>query len=144
MSNSIIYTKTDEAPALATYSFLPLVKRFTSVADIDVDLKDISLAARILAVFPDYLTQEQKQEDALALLGDLAKNPDANIIPIPMGIRYLISAVSVIKRRLAWRSAFNTIDGAKIRRIPKTADIKPIPNIIIMGFTMPKPQYYLS
>ena len=83
MSNSIIYTKTDEAPALATYSFLPLVKRFTSAAKINVNVKDISLAARVLAVFPDYLTKEQQQEDALALLGDLAKNPDANIIKLP-------------------------------------------------------------
>jgi isocitrate dehydrogenase len=79
----IIYTRTDEAPALATYSLLPIVKAFTEVAGIDVETRDISLAGRVLANFPDYLTEEQRQSDALAELGDLAKTPAANIIKLP-------------------------------------------------------------
>ncbi len=70
MSNSkIIYTETDEAPALATFSFLPIVKAFTKAADVTVETRDISLAGRISANFPDKLTEEQKQGDALAELG---------------------------------------------------------------------------
>ncbi len=82
-SSKIFYTETDEAPALATYSFLPIVNAFTKVAGIDVVTRDISLASRILANFPDNLTDEQKQADALAELGELAKTPDANIIKLP-------------------------------------------------------------
>jgi len=79
----IIYTKTDEAPALATHSFLPIVKAFTTSSGVTIETKDISLAARILAVFPDYLTDDQKVPDALAELGELAKEPEANIIKLP-------------------------------------------------------------
>ncbi|MGH7252505.1 MAG: NADP-dependent isocitrate dehydrogenase, partial [Nitrospiraceae bacterium] len=79
----IIYTKTDEAPALATYSFLPIVNAFTKAAGVSVELRDISLAGRILAVFPEYLTAQQKQPDALTELGELAKTPEANIIKLP-------------------------------------------------------------
>jgi len=79
----IIYTKTDEAPALATYSFLPIVKAFTDAAGIDVETRDISLAARILASFPDNLSDAQRHNDALAELGELAKTPEANIIKLP-------------------------------------------------------------
>ncbi len=79
----IIYTKTDEAPALATYSLLPIVEAYTKTAGVEVETRDISLAGRILAVFPDYLTDEQKQSDALAELGELAKTPEANIIKLP-------------------------------------------------------------
>ena len=79
----IIYTKTDEAPALATYSLLPIVKAFTDAADIDVETRDISLAGRILAIFPENLTGDQRIGDALAELGELAKTPDANIIKLP-------------------------------------------------------------
>lgn len=82
-STKIIYTKTDEAPALATYSFLPIVRRFTESAGIKITSKDISLAARILANFNDYLTDDQKVEDNLAYLGELAKTPEANIIKLP-------------------------------------------------------------
>ena len=81
--SKIIYTETDEAPALATQSFLPIVRAFTKAADIDVETRDISLASRILANFPDNLKDEQKQADALAELGELAKTPDANIIKLP-------------------------------------------------------------
>ena len=80
---TIIYTKTDEAPALATHSFLPIAKAFVKNANIDMKTKDISLAARILALFPDRLTENQKVEDALANLGELVKKPEANIIKLP-------------------------------------------------------------
>ena len=82
-TSTIIYTKTDEAPALATYSLLPIIKSFTKSSAINVETRDISLAGRILANFPDYLSENQKISDALAELGDLAKNPEANIIKLP-------------------------------------------------------------
>jgi isocitrate dehydrogenase len=82
-SAKIIYTETDEAPALATYSLLPIIEAFTSAADVAIETRDISLAGRIIANFPDKLTSEQKQSDALAELGELAKSPDANIIKLP-------------------------------------------------------------
>ncbi len=78
-----MYTKTDEAPALATRSFLPIVKAFTKSSNIEIETKDISLAGRILANFSSYLTKEQQVEDALAFLGDLATKPEANIIKLP-------------------------------------------------------------
>lgn len=86
MSNDIskiIYTKTDEAPMLATYSLLPIINAFTSKAGVDVETKDISLAARVLAVFPEYLTDSQRVEDSLLELGKLVKSPEANIIKLP-------------------------------------------------------------
>ncbi|MEY8780013.1 NADP-dependent isocitrate dehydrogenase [Allomuricauda sp. XS_ASV26] len=79
----LYYTKTDEAPALATLSFLPIVKSFTETANIAVETKDISLAGRIAAVFPELLTDDQKVTDDLAILGELAKTPEANIIKLP-------------------------------------------------------------
>lgn len=79
----IIYTETDEAPALATYSFLPIVQAFTQAAGISVETRDISLAGRIIANFPDNLSDDQKQSDALTELGELAKTPEANIIKLP-------------------------------------------------------------
>ncbi|MBU2020159.1 MAG: NADP-dependent isocitrate dehydrogenase [Bacteroidetes bacterium] len=81
--SKIIYTKTDEAPALATYSFLPIVQAFAQNAGIDVETRDISLAGRILALFPDFLKDEQKISDALSELGKLANTPEANIIKLP-------------------------------------------------------------
>ena len=80
---SIIYTKTDEAPLLATHSLLPIIERFCASSGVHFELKDISLAGRILATFPEYLRPEQRVEDALALLGDLTKEPHANIIKLP-------------------------------------------------------------
>ncbi|MEN8804049.1 MAG: NADP-dependent isocitrate dehydrogenase [Wenyingzhuangia sp.] len=82
-NSKIIYTLTDEAPALATYSLLPIIKAFTSKAGIEIETRDISLAGRILATFPEYLTENQKISDALAELGELAKTPEANIIKLP-------------------------------------------------------------
>ncbi|ANU35944.1 NADP-dependent isocitrate dehydrogenase [Vibrio scophthalmi] len=80
---TIIYTITDEAPALATYSLLPIIQSFTASSGIAVDTRDISLAGRIIANFPDYLIEEQRIGDALAELGELAKTPQANIIKLP-------------------------------------------------------------
>src|SRR3954466_11903933 len=79
----VIYTYTDEAPALATHSFLPIIEAFAGPAGVELELRDISLAGRILAQFPDLLTDEQRVPDALAELGELAKTPDANIIKLP-------------------------------------------------------------
>ena len=95
-TSKIIYTKTDEAPALATYSFLPIIKTFTDAADVTVELSDISLAGRIIANFPENLSEEQKQVDALRQLGELAKTPEANIIKLPnvsASIPQLIAAI---------------------------------------------------
>ncbi len=80
---TIIYTETDEAPALATYSLLPIIQAFAKASDIDVETRDISLAGRIIASFPENLSASQRQEDALTQLGELAKTPGANIIKLP-------------------------------------------------------------
>ncbi|MEU6242229.1 NADP-dependent isocitrate dehydrogenase [Streptomyces sp. NPDC047024] len=81
--STIIYTYTDEAPALATHSFLPVIQAYAAQAGVPVDTRDISLAGRIIAVFPEYLTEDQRIPDALAELGDLAKTPSANIVKLP-------------------------------------------------------------
>ncbi|NSC21319.1 NADP-dependent isocitrate dehydrogenase [Streptomyces albus subsp. chlorinus] len=81
--STIIYTHTDEAPALATYSFLPVVEAYASTAGVAVETRDISLAGRIIASFPERLEENQRVEDALAQLGELAKTPEANIIKLP-------------------------------------------------------------
>jgi isocitrate dehydrogenase len=83
MNSKIIYTYTDEAPALATYSLLPIIQTFASACDVSVETRDISLAGRILSQFPDYLTPDQRTPDALAELGKLATAPEANIIKLP-------------------------------------------------------------
>ena len=79
----IIYTETDEAPALATYSLLPIVQSFAKAADVELETRDISLSGRVIANFPEYLTEEQRISDALTELGELAKQPEANIIKLP-------------------------------------------------------------
>ena len=81
--SKIFYTLTDEAPLLATYSFLPIVQAFTGTSDIEIETRDISLAARILSNFPEFLTEEQKTGDSLLELGQLATTPEANIIKLP-------------------------------------------------------------
>ncbi len=99
-SPKIIYTITDEAPALATYSFLPIVKSFTKSSGIEVVAKDISLAGRILALFPENLTADQKVSDALTELGELAKTPEANIIKLPnvsASVPQLIGAIKELQ-----------------------------------------------
>ncbi|MFZ3592748.1 NADP-dependent isocitrate dehydrogenase [Streptomyces sp. BH104] len=95
--STIIYTHTDEAPALATYSFLPVIEAYASTAGVGVETRDISLAGRILAQFPEYLTEEQRVPDALAELGDLAKTPQANIIKLPN----ISASVSQLKAAVA-------------------------------------------
>jgi isocitrate dehydrogenase len=98
--STIIYTKTDEAPALATYSLLPIIRAFTDAAGIDVELRDISLAGRILATFPENLTDEQRIGDELAYLGELAQTPEANIIKLPnisASIPQLTAAISELQ-----------------------------------------------
>jgi isocitrate dehydrogenase len=82
-ASKIIYTETDEAPALATYSLLPIIQAFTGSAGVEVETRDISLSGRVLANFSDYLTADQQIADALAELGELAKTPEANIIKLP-------------------------------------------------------------
>src|SRR5215510_14442988 len=98
----IIYTHTDEAPALATSSLLPIVQAFTQAAGIAIETRDISLAGRILATFPDRLTQDRRQSDDLAELGALAKTPDANIIKLPnisASIPQLKDAIKELQRK---------------------------------------------
>ncbi|MFJ1377721.1 NADP-dependent isocitrate dehydrogenase [Capnocytophaga canimorsus] len=99
---TIIYTKTDEAPFLATHSLLPIVKRFTKSSGIEFQLKDISLAGRILANFPDFLKKEQQVEDALAELGKLATEPEANIIKLPnisASVPQLVAAIKELQSK---------------------------------------------
>ena len=101
-SPTIIYTKTDEAPALATYSLLPVIKSFTRSSGIQVETRDISLSGRILANFPDYLKEEQRINDALAELGELAKTKEANIIKLPnisASVPQLKSAISELQQK---------------------------------------------
>ncbi len=98
--STIIYTKTDEAPALATYSLLPIIEAFTGAAEIDVELRDISLAGRILATFPENLAAGQRVDDELAYLGKLAKTPAANIIKLPnisASIPQLVAAIEELQ-----------------------------------------------
>merc|ERR1719262_133171 len=83
MKETIMYTYTDEAPMLATHAFFPIVKAFCHHANVNVELKDISVAGRVLAQFPDYLKEEQKTEDTLSWLGQLAQSGNANIIKLP-------------------------------------------------------------
>ena len=96
----ITYTLTDEAPALATASLLPILRAFVGVADVDVELKDISLSGRIIAAFPEHLSPEQQQEDALSQLGELAKRAEANIVKLPnisASIPQLIAAIAELQ-----------------------------------------------
>ena len=82
-TSKIVWTITDEAPALATYSLLPIVKAYGKITDVEIEANDISLAGRIIANFPDYLTEDQRQPDYLSMLGELTKSPMANIVKLP-------------------------------------------------------------
>src|SRR3954470_759663 len=100
--SKIYYTLTDEAPMLATHSFLPIVKAFTRSADIEIEVPDISLSGRILANFPEYLKSDQLIPDALAELGELASQPDANIIKLPnvsASVPQLEAAIAELQRQ---------------------------------------------
>ena len=118
----IIYTKTDEAPALATYSLLPIVEAFTKSSNIEVTTKDISLAGRILALFPDRLTPEQQVSDALAELGDLAKTPEANIIKLPNISASVPQLVAAIKELQAL--GYNIPDYLEDPKTPEEKEIQ--------------------
>jgi len=99
---SIIYTKTDEAPALATYSLLPIIQAFTKSSGINIETRDISLAGRIISVFPEFLNEDQRTGDALHELGELAKTPGANIIKLPnisASIPQLKAAIEELQRQ---------------------------------------------
>ena len=99
-NSKIIYTKVDEAPALATYSFLPIVKAFTEGSGVVFEKRDISLTGRIIAAFPENLTESQRQGDDLAELGKLAKTPEANIIKLPnisASIPQLVAAIKELQ-----------------------------------------------
>ncbi len=99
---TIIYTLTDEAPLLATYAFLPIIRRFVEPAGIDVRASDISVAARILAEFGDYLTDEQRVPDNLAELGALTQEPDTNIIKLPnisASVPQLLAAIAELRSK---------------------------------------------
>ena len=96
----IIYTLTDEAPLLATYSFLPVIEAFASTAGVDVETRDISLAGRTVAAFSDLLPEDQREADALAELGELATTPEANIIKLPnisASVPQLVAAVKELQ-----------------------------------------------
>lgn len=120
--SKIFYTKTDEAPALATYSFLPIVEAFTSPAEIDIEVKDISLTGRILALFPDLLTEEQRVEDALSELGHLTQDPKTNIIKLPN----ISASIPQLKRAIAELQAagFAIPDFPEEPKDEKEAEIK--------------------
>lgn len=101
-TQKIIYTETDEAPALATYSLLPIVQSFARKANIEVEKVDISLAARIIGQFPKYLTDEQRIPDNLQQLGEICKTPDANIIKTPnisASLPQLIDAITELRTK---------------------------------------------
>ncbi|MEL6553441.1 MAG: NADP-dependent isocitrate dehydrogenase [Cyanobacteria bacterium J06621_11] len=101
-ADKIVYTYTDEAPALATASFLPIVQAFTGAADVEVELSDISLAGRILANFPENLTADQQKPDALSQLGTLAQTPEANIIKLPnisASVPQLLGAIAELQEK---------------------------------------------
>jgi len=103
-TSTIVYTHTDEAPALATYSLLPIVQAFASAAGVAVETRDISLAGRILASFSDLLDEGQRTSDALAELGALAQRPEANIIKLPnisASIPQLKAAVRELQEQVA-------------------------------------------
>src|ERR1700719_3111372 len=99
---TIIYTLTDEAPLLATYAFLPVIRAFTEPAGVNVETSDISVAARILAEFGDYLSEEQRVPDNLAELGELTQLPDTNIIKLPnisASVPQLLAAIRELKAK---------------------------------------------
>ena len=113
---TIIYTHTDEAPALATYSLLPVVRAYAAKAGVTVETRDISLAGRIIASFPDRLEPHQRINDDLAELGELAKSPEANIIKLPnisASIPQLKAAIAELQQQ-----------GLRAARLPGRAEVR--------------------
>ena len=115
----IIYTQTDEAPALATHSLLPIIQKFTMPAGIQIETRDISLSGRIIANFPEYLEEQQRIPDALAELGEMTLSPDANIIKLPNISASLPQLKAAIKGRTFCSHQFNTylIGGIESHRL---------------------------
>ena len=118
----IIYTYTDEAPALATHSFLPIVEAITRAAKVELELRDISLAARVLSQFPECVTPEQVVSDDLAELGELAKTPEANIIKLPNISASIPQLLATIKE--LQEAGFAIPDYPTIANSPEELDIK--------------------
>lgn len=116
---TIIYTLTDEAPLLATYGFLPVIRTFADAAGIDVKTSDISVAARILSEFSDYLSDEQKVPDNLAALGELTQDPSANIIKLPnisASVPQLLAAIKGSSRARATTCRTTRVTRSPTRR----------------------------
>ncbi len=122
MNQKIIYTKTDEAPALATGSLLPIIKSFTRVAGIDIETKNISLSGRIISAFPEFLTEKQRLPDDLAELGELVKSPDVNIIKLP-NISASVSQLQAVLRELQGKG-FNLPDYPESPENDESREIK--------------------
>ena len=123
-NDTIIYTHTDEAPALATQSLLPIVEAFTKAANIKVTTKDISLSGRILANFADKLPADQRQEDALTELGELAKTPNANIIKLPnisASIPQLTAAIKELQTQGSQYQITQRVQATQKKRITRLA-----------------------
>ena len=118
----IIYTYTDEAPALATHSFLPIVEAITRAAKVELELRDISLAARVLSQFQECVTPEQVVSDDLAELGELAKTPEANIIKLPNISASIPQLLATIKE--LQEAGFAIPDYPTIANSPEELDIK--------------------
>lgn len=118
----IIYTYTDEAPALATHSFLPIIKAITRAAKVELEVRDISLAARVLSQFPEFLTKEQVVSDDLFELGELAKKPEANIIKLPNISASIPQLVATVKE--LQKAGFTLPDYPTTANTPKEIDIK--------------------
>ena len=118
----IIYTYTDEAPALATHSFLPIIEAITRAAKVELEVRDISLAARVLSQFPEFLTKEQVVSDDLFELGELAKKPEANIIKLPNISASIPQLVATVKE--LQKAGFTLPDYPTTANTPKEIDIK--------------------
>ncbi|WP_035589169.1 NADP-dependent isocitrate dehydrogenase [Hippea jasoniae] len=119
---TIVWTKTDEAPYLATFSLLPIVKAFLKHADVDMELRDISLAGRILATFPEYLKEDQRIEDDLAYLGELVKKPEANVMKLPNISASVVQLKAAIKE--LQEKGFNVPDYPEEPKDEKEKEIK--------------------
>ena len=169
----IIYTTVDEAPQLASASLLPIVQAFAAVANVSVGTRDISLAGRIIAAFPESLTKQQKQSDDLALLGELVKTPEANVIKLPnisASVPQLVAALKelqsqgydlpnypeapITEEETSIRARFDTLKGSAVnpvlregnsdRRAAKAVKNYAMANPHSMGVWAPDSKTYVS